>query len=243
MPNYIQNKLVVKNESSEMIDKFIEFISGEETNFDFNKIIPMPSILKDTIEGSETDKGLYIYLRENNLLEEYVALSKSIIFPSNEKYNSMSNEELKRLYDIGEKHFNAYKETGYFSWYKWCINEWGTKWNAMDTMVYSEDNSATFFFTTAWCGIPMLIDKLHELFPNLKFEYMYADEDFTCNCGIGFTNENGEFEFRVIEDNSDEAFKTYIECWNEDEEDFVRHNGYWTRKEYLGDEFEDEDFE
>jgi hypothetical protein len=237
MPNYIQNKLVVKNESSEMIDKFIEFVSSEETDFDFNKITPMPEILRDTIEGSDTYTGLYYYLKKKNLLEEYPQLIDKVFTSAFDNIEKKTCSELNRLYEIGEHHFNAYKETGYVSWYKWCLENWGTKWDAMNAMVYSQNNSAIFFFQTAWDGVPMLIDKLHELFPNLKFEYMYADEDFTCNCGVGFTNENGEFEFRVIEDASDEAFQTYIECWNEDEDDFVKHNGYWTRK----DEFEDEE--
>lgn len=241
MPNYVQNKLTVISENKEMVKEFITFVKGEDTDFDFNKITPMPEILKNTIEGSETYTGLYYYLKKKNLLQEYSQLLDKVFATVFDNIGKKTCSELNRLYEIGEQHFKAYKETGYVSWYKWCLDNWGTKWNANDCSFYEDEHGVIFFFTTAWDGIPMLIDKLHELFPNLKFEYMYADEDFTCNCGIGFTNENGEFEFRVIEDNSDEAFQTYIECWNEDEEDFVRHNGYWTRKEYLGDE--DEDFE
>jgi hypothetical protein len=241
MPNYIQNKLAVISENKQMVKEFITFVKGEDTDFDLNKITPMPEILKDTIEGSETYTGLYYYLKKNNLLEEYPQLIDKVFTSVFDNIEKKACSELNRLYEVGEHHFNAYKETGYVSWYKWCIDNWGTKWNTSDSSIYEDEHGAIFFFTTAWDGIPMLIDKLHELFPNLKFEYLYADEDFTCNCGVGFTNENGEFEFRAIEDNSDEAFQTYIECWNEDEEDFVKHNGYWTRKDYLEDEFDDEE--
>ena len=56
-------------------------------------------------------------------------------------------------------------------------------------------------------------------------------------------NENGEFFFDMVEDCSDEAIKIYCECWDEDEEDYVKVDGAWIPADYLDDLEGDEDEE
>ena len=59
LPNHLMSKIHFSGEQSR-IDELLKFIKGEETLFDFNKVIPMPESLN--IEaGSRTDSGLKAY--------------------------------------------------------------------------------------------------------------------------------------------------------------------------------------
>ena len=39
---------------------------------------------------------------------------------------------------------------GYANWYDYCIEEWGTKWDARDTTYDIDGNQVTIYFDTAW---------------------------------------------------------------------------------------------
>ena len=59
MPNHLMSKLHFSGEQNR-IDELLESIKGEETVFDFNRVIPMPESLN--IEtGSRTENGLKAY--------------------------------------------------------------------------------------------------------------------------------------------------------------------------------------
>jgi hypothetical protein len=47
MPNYVYNKLTITG-PNKSLKKFIKLVQTDKTNFDFNKILPMPSILDQT---------------------------------------------------------------------------------------------------------------------------------------------------------------------------------------------------
>ncbi|MDE6726272.1 MAG: hypothetical protein K2J79_11795, partial [Ruminiclostridium sp.] len=59
MPNHLMSKIHFSGEQSR-IDELLESIKGEETLFDFNRVIPMPESLN--IEaGTHTENGLKAY--------------------------------------------------------------------------------------------------------------------------------------------------------------------------------------
>lgn len=83
--------------------------------------------------------------------------------------------------DLGPKERDLYGEK---NWYDWRISNWGTKWNAYG---YSEDhqynNDRKINFLTAWAAPHPVIEKLSEMFPYIKIEHEWADEDIGMNCG------------------------------------------------------------
>lgn len=83
--------------------------------------------------------------------------------------------------DLGPKERELYGEK---NWYDWRISNWGTKWNAYG---YSEDhqynNDRKIYFLTAWAAPHPVIEKLSEMFPYIKIEHEWADEDIGMNCG------------------------------------------------------------
>ena len=222
MPNYIQNKLVVNCKSAEELQSFLNTIEGEEDRvIDFNKITPMPIELIDTEESSTTYENLYYYLNDSNKLDEVEKIGKThsllryykpILFDKSEK-------DIKEKIKKGEQSYNNFIKYGFVSWYGWSLYHWGTKWNAKETYIIKNRTCATIGFVTAWSGVPLIIEKLAKIFPNVYFEYSYADEDRGCNVGFG-TTENGEFLFTEIEDNSKEALDLYTELWGEWEDEW-----------------------
>ena len=108
------------------------------------------------------------------------------------------------------------KKHGYKNWYDWCVNNWGTKWNAggdNDAMQvdYDEDVNnqgiALFQFDTAWAPPLGVLEKLMETHPELSIECRYHEP------GVGF--------FGVWTDGSDRCYET---------EQFPRStDAFWTQ--------------
>lgn len=243
MPNHIQNKLVVTGKTEE-VEKFLESIKGEKEVIDFNKIKPMPYILKDTEESTKTNNAIFYYLSVTNKKEYIDKMLRYSHIYTMDRFAKNTEKELQEYLEIGEKYFNIYKETNSITWYDWSLKYWGTKWNAYNTFAYDitqdiEDetmSSVTLFFQTAWSGVPMLIEQLVNMSPELYFNYLYADEDIACNCGEGYGNAEQDFYFDVLENNSEEAFQCYLECWEDDERNFVYEDGYYRYKDGIEEE-------
>ena len=250
MPNHISNKLVVTSKKPNEISRFLNEIKGtnltnnKEEIIDFETIVRMPDCLKDTEESSKTNEAIFYYLNvsgKTDILSK--VLSYSYLYKM-ERFNGYSEELLHEMYQIGEKYYNNYVSVGSTTWYEWRYKNWGTKWNAYNSYIQKKTKKqAIIFFQTAWCGVPSIIEKLVEKYPDIHFKYKYADEDMTYNCGEGDGDAENGFYFKRITGGSDEAMKTYIECWDEDEEDFIKHNGKWTRTEWLEDEEDEEENE
>lgn len=70
------------------------------------------------------------------------------------------------------------------NWYDWSVANWGTKWNAYGfdpNTDYSKEKELNFL--TAWSAPHPVIAKLSEMFPSVKLEHEWADEDIGMNCG------------------------------------------------------------
>ena len=79
---------------------------------------------------------------------------------------------------LGMTYLRNWGKYGYPTWYEWSIANWGTKWNAFNQN-FEEPN--VLWFDTAWEGVPLLIQTLSEIFPDVEFQYAYADEDLGSN--------------------------------------------------------------
>lgn len=98
-------------------------------------------------------------------------------------------------------------------WYDWCCKNWGTKWNACSATTYGN----VIEFETAWCGVPELMQKLAMIFPNIEFEYMYADEDIGNNAGH-FDFKDTDVNDYSIENCSKEAYELAFDLWGLEDE-------------------------
>ena len=228
MPNNIANKLVVNANTQKEIDDFLYAIigveRGEVLHIDFEKIVPMPECL-DSFCGDK--KALYYLMSTGN--EEMVdKLLSYTQFFSMDIYKDKTEKELSDYKIRGEEIFNIALQYGFIDWYDWRINNWGTKWNAYDTDVdCCGDGSVELYFYTANHGAIPVIKKLVEMFPDLEFTYKYADEISPYNCGEGY-GVDGRVSFKFAEDGSDEAMALYIECWQDEWDNFKKTENGWT---------------
>lgn len=93
-------------------------------------------------------------------------------------------------------------------WYHWRVKHWETKWNAVDAEFIDDG----FIFDTAWAAPLPVIKKLSELFPKIKFNLTWTDEDAGLNCGQ-ISYENGVESDWYFPDRAEEVAEMYQECW------------------------------
>ena len=166
------------------IDELLKSVKGKDSVLDFNKIIPMPESLN--IEaGSRTEKGLkaykdfvYVYTFAGTEQKDLLNIPKE-----KEEIFLRARQDIRRdEWELGKAAFQNEQKYGAATWYEWARKNWGTKWSAYNAEI-GEDN--TIMFNTAWSRAMPVIQKLAENFPDLKFEYCWADEDLGVNTGNG----------------------------------------------------------
>ena len=61
-------------------------------------------------------------------------------------------------------------------WYHWCIDNWGTKWDACDKSIDYEDSEIlALTFNTAWSPPEGIVERLREKYPDLSFTCFYDE--------------------------------------------------------------------
>lgn len=76
-----------------------------------------------------------------------------------------------------------------FDWYNWHCNNWGTKWNAYETLISYDNDTVELTFQTAWSPPNIWFERTVELFPSLEFKLSWVDEDYPSS-GL-FKGSNG----------------------------------------------------
>lgn len=210
MPNHVKNtvRLECSTEKAKeiMAAVMVDPDPGnpEETGpgtIDFDKLIPMPKSLM--IEaGSSTEHGIEIYLTAVNPDTPDYDLPKmdkerfdSLLSALNgerrfTRYRPQLSEEdiskytryssFEKLADTGKQAIDNLLKYGATTWYDWCVNNWGTKWNAYDQYTGQDDG---FQFSTAWSAPHPVLEELTTRFPGVYITHEWADEDIGQNCG------------------------------------------------------------
>jgi len=233
MPNYVKNILILKGDE-ERIRNCLKSIEADATEngvtwhmeIDFNKIIPMPESIANAEEGPYT--GVYKTIYEEFLkipAETDISVRNREIIKAIKKKDNLEslliskrveNGTIDSFIEEGLKQGNVYyknkQEYGYATWYGWAVNNWGTKWNAMETKKVADNIIA---FNTAWNGTNQIVGALSEEWPDIKFIYAYADEDKAgVNCALSIVqNGNGStVSFKTSQ--SSEEFANHV--WDND---------------------------
>lgn len=223
MPNYVTNIISLTGDK-EKIKNLINSITSEEDGeigVDFNKIIPMPESLNvESGSNSESLIGLYLYYENGDVsrISKWKPRDESI-----EEYVKKRHEICNYTKEKAQVYIDNMKNYGAPTWYEWCINNWGTKWNAMRSEI-SEDR---IVFDTAWDGVPDLLSIVSKNNPDIIIDYLYADEDWGCNVG-SFQFRAGNAVYSEIPENCSERAREIAEevlgpnpyeDYDEDEED------------------------
>lgn len=182
MPNFCYNEVKASKEVLE------EIFDNETKKVSFNKLIPMPEELKNTIaDGMESlREDLYQFFQGNiKNMERRFDNSNTEIETLPEYANKLverySLEEIENTHNFIEKY-------GCDNWYDWSIEHWGTKWNAYDCEGVPEEGVLTF--GTAWNPPEKVIEKLFEKYPNGDIDWYY-EETGMCFAGHCHPDEEG----------------------------------------------------
>ena len=142
----------------------------------------------------------------NNLLKNEEVISLKMHY----------KDEFDEVVDLGKQAFSNLEKYGFTNWYNWRIDNWGTKWNACNTMLSYDGLS--IYFDTAWTPSVPVIEQFAKMYPELKITHDYAEEQIAYFCGK-HEYENGECISREdYEEYSKEAFEMYFDLWGCEDE-------------------------
>ena len=158
MPNWTSNKIRAKGTANEF-DQFLDSVSGPDQPLDFNRIIPMPELLRHTGVGSDTIDGAE---------QKTWYVIDPDLWPGQPGY-----EDNKRAFTPEER--AALDDIGHDNWYDWRVEHWGTKSNAYHATVerLPAESAVEISFYTAWSAPLPFFRELATRFPQLSF---------TCSC-------------------------------------------------------------
>lgn len=198
MPNWVTNEIAFNVGSDSEMKRIKKFMMTEENEFDFNKLVPMPKEL-DLVEGGFDEEYVRCYVSSlpKDEADDVINLLKNTVvkFYGNyyKKYfdgyiHDMTPERVEWMKedveerfskfnvhtfaDIGKLYVDNIRKYGCPTWYEWCYDNWGTKWNACD--VYWGEYEVSF--STAWSPVTDLVKKLAEKFPSVEMEYYWDAE-------------------------------------------------------------------
>jgi hypothetical protein len=216
MPNHVTTRCVVRGEAADLAlfrarmlvqkpelhrswhedpEKRDQPTGKTYTAFDFEGVLPMPETVKKTESSSVRDFWLFALTGEYPLAAHTGKTPLDYPWAQRDGITTRKAFEgwLERTYPDGraaaERSLKARGETGCLDWYEWARRHWGTKWNAYDTSIVAESDTAIeFTFNTAWSFPTPVFDALAKAFPSLVFEcwafeegWMFAGEGGFCD--------------------------------------------------------------
>ncbi len=203
MPNHIINQIIFRDRETMLkVAKAVQQEGQPLGSVDFNKIIPMPPSLM--IEAGS---------RMMDALKFYTLWKKDIIYASGGTRKQLKQAEKKwdarkdqegEFWKLGKQAYENIMNHGFFNWYDWSVQNWGTKWNAYNPA--SVEYGSTLEFSTAWEAPFPIIEQLSKQFPE-TIVFRWADENMGHNVGE-LTLKNGELlEQNIPEEGTEKAFE------------------------------------
>jgi len=116
---------------------------------------------------------------------------------------------IHNLEELGRAYIKNVQDYGESNWYDWHNKNWGTKWNACETIVLNENEVE---FQTAWSTPEPIIKAISKKY-HTRVEVEYADEDLGSNCG-SYVYNCGE-----LVDDADGNYEFACETWGYDPEE------------------------
>lgn len=196
MPNWVTIDLTVESETAEQVKSFVESVkdideNGIENPFSFEKIIPMPKALKGTCKGSHGDIGYAAWYGDPTQVLNYQWVKDAGV-TNVEQLREFLEKQSPEYKADADAQKAAFDETGFTTWYGWCIENWGTKWDSCHVDVTeSTDFRFSVRFDTAWSFPEPIIKALSEKFPELKFSGNFTEESDAFEGEFSYSRSEG----------------------------------------------------
>ena len=188
MPNWCDNDLEVSGpfRKVEQFRKDVER-KDDDTVFSLQNLIPIPDTLREAEAGSREELHTAMYGSD----EEIKMLCKLYEVEWSNRGDLLSAISKKYGLDVslsegmGRTYNHNTKTYGHRTWYSWCISNWGTKWDTCRSTIKKDvkkdgQRRLTYNFDTAWSPPVTALEKISELYPDLKFKLKYYE------AGMGF---------------------------------------------------------
>lgn len=226
MANIIENRLVAKGTD---ITPLLRVKEENASDFSFNNFVYQdprlmavaassditPALMMKISEGFTKDKD---YLEQELLKYGIPDEIDTLITPDwfnvmYERYKAQFDEgKLEDLKDNAERYYANLLDFGYPSWYEWSIANWGTKWDVQ----YPSAHGDTLLFQTANSAPIPVIYAISKAYPEIEFEFTWADEDVTHNLGIVSVLNGEVISFEQPEAHTNRAFEIYQELHDDE---------------------------
>jgi hypothetical protein len=183
MPNWCTNHLSIDGPEEE-IERFLKAAKGKgdwsDCNLSFQSLAPCPQALLDATSGSlqmgyeakytdkwETIAG-YPWVRDAN---------DGVIPGTRDKLLVLLETLQPEAMGLADQYKANFDAHGCITWYEWCIEHWGTRWDCNDghSLVRGSRENLYATFDTAWSPPIALFDKVAEDFPKLEFGLQYYE--------------------------------------------------------------------
>jgi hypothetical protein len=207
MPNWCYNSLCVSGNE----EKLADFVS---------KTI-IPSDMSSETDYNEEHKFTFNILHPlPKALEGTTSPLRKLEGETEEQYKERMAENV-RLY-------------GAEDWYRWQLDNWGTKWDATHTQVEQLDSSCLFVrFDTAWSPPTEWYLKIFKMYPELTFEVVVGEES-QAYCGkmvatggeIVF-DESGDYLYQDEAGNEVEYNKVQGRWQYVDTQELIMDQDFW----------------
>lgn len=178
MPNWVMNELSCIFQTQEEYNAFKMKAKPEGL---FNSFIPMPEVLNGTV-SPHLDPQEYIDIVNKKNGTKFLTL-EGIATCGSEWDANFAKGLIQNL--------KALEETGYMEWYKWCVDNWGVKWDASNckSKELSDFHTIIYTFDSPWGTPEHFVIELSKLYPDATFEMVSGSiendnhYEFVCDNG------------------------------------------------------------
>ena len=161
----------------------------------------MPNWCNNVLELTHEDPAMLERadraLREGKFLEEFIPVPKSLHIVAG---SVGTKDDPKQIALEAQEQANL-EAHGYKTWYDFCVNEWGTKWDVGGDGIEPaiEGNTLTASFDSAWAPPCVAYEKLLDLGFEVRAYYYEGGMNFA---GIW---DNGDDDFYELPGNAEEV--------------------------------------
>lgn len=131
MPNHVTNQIRVIGGTSKQRLAFIRAVTNKSGRIDFNSITRMPkSMMIDESSWVEMYASAIAGRHMSRFTFEPIKTPQEMV-EMMRKHGS-SPEQIKRVKQHALMRIENKRRYGFYSWYDWSTEKWGTKWNAYE---------------------------------------------------------------------------------------------------------------
>ncbi|HIF9442162.1 TPA: hypothetical protein ACX6SK_002417 [Photobacterium damselae] len=206
MPNHILNIIEIETEDKQQQDQSILSVLNGQGEFDFNRFIPMPAILRNTQSPNLLNPD---ECRKKTGYTDWYNWSNDLWGTKWNAYNQKLNYE---LLDFKPWHL-SHRPKDFFMDPK--IRAYVKRQNKKRFKRSIKENQApeSIVFFTAWGHPEKIMLAMSKKYPDIYFKIRFADEDLGRNCGVYILKDGKLFDIKLDIAN-EEAALNYAEAVN-----------------------------